>query len=279
MSESMSEFLQYKIGYHDDKTNKDYGMCMNILNKCQNYTYTTKGKKTTYDPTNAVIKQFLQRALVQIKTKQDEVLSEYAEDCLNDVSSCLTSNGFDVSATTTASKNRVAINSCYAQIKTCMSVNGNLYDKVSTAEINNWVHGIFTDVETFESTAEIKNRCMRQTDAESCYAVRGYCLVSTTTSKIDQLQLMQNSIECRERNTSAASSDETDGAYTSNWTAANWEESNGAITVGECSDYNSNVTNKDNQALFNAGLTHYSLCKWTNNTCVIADGISCITDQ
>lgn len=178
-SDKMSQYLQNKIGYHDNSTNKDFGMCMSILNKCQNYTYDKKGK---YDPENEVVKQFLQRALVQIKTAQDALLASYAESCISDVSSCLASNNYD-SATPEGTKSRTAINACYSQIKTCLSVNGNIYGSVTPAVLQSWVTGNYGSVETYTSTNEIINDCAQITDATECGQKWGYCLSSNGSTR------------------------------------------------------------------------------------------------
>ena len=86
---SISEYLQNKIGYHSDSDGKNYGMCISVLNKCQDITYTGTGQNAKYNPQNNVIKEYLNRTLVQIKAAQDTVLSDFAEDCITDVSSCL----------------------------------------------------------------------------------------------------------------------------------------------------------------------------------------------
>ena len=173
-SDKMSAFLQNKIGYHDDKTNKDYGMCMDVLNKCQDYTYDTKGK---YKGDNEVIKNFLQRALVQIKLQQDELLTSYAEDCISDVQSCLTSNNYDESNPDNT-KSRTAINSCYAQIKTCMSVNGNVFGSVSPNVLKTWVTGTYASLETVSNNDEIEAVCNAITDQDEISGVKVYCTTS-----------------------------------------------------------------------------------------------------
>ena len=128
---NMSKFLQYKIGYNDG--DKNHGMCMSVLNKCQDLTY----QNGSYNPENNVIKMYLERALVQIKTQQDTILADYAENCISDVTSCLSSNGYDASAST--SKQNIAINACHAQIKTCMSVNGASYGTPNPNVMQGWV--------------------------------------------------------------------------------------------------------------------------------------------
>ena len=119
-SSDMSGFLQYKIGYHDNSTDKNYGMCINVLNKCQNYTYTTVGSTKEYNPANNVVKEYLQRTMIQIKAAQDALLADYAEDCLTDVALCLSQNNY---GTDSVSQN-VAIKACNAVINTCMNVTG-----------------------------------------------------------------------------------------------------------------------------------------------------------
>ena len=126
-SENLAEYLQYKIGYIDDN-NKAFGMCSSILTKCQNYTYTDKN----YNHNNQVIKEYLQRTLTQIKVAQDEIISGYAENCISDVTSCLSSNN-------SASNENYAINACKAQIVTCMSVNGDATADPKPTYIREWV--------------------------------------------------------------------------------------------------------------------------------------------
>ena len=110
-SDIMTGFLANKIGYIKD--GRTYGMCASILNKCQDYTYVDG----EYQPDNPVVKEYLRRTLTQIKVVQDQVIADHAENCIAEVSSCLSQNGY------TTNRN-IAINSCRAAIKTCMSVNG-----------------------------------------------------------------------------------------------------------------------------------------------------------
>ena len=95
------------------------------MNQCQDYTYTKEGK---YNFNNQVISEYLQRTLVQIKAAQDEMLADHAEDCLNDVASCLQQNNsssyYYSSTSTYEDISDVAINACKSQIKTCMSTMG-----------------------------------------------------------------------------------------------------------------------------------------------------------
>ncbi len=129
-STDMSKYLQNKIGYHDNSDGKNYGMCMSVLNKCQDITYTGTGQNLKYNETNNVVKEFLGRTLVQIKSAQDTILADYAENCISDVTSCLAQNNYDAdknttsgSTTTLSSQNKLAIKACNAIISTCMNVN------------------------------------------------------------------------------------------------------------------------------------------------------------
>ena len=122
-SSDMSKFLQNKIGYHDDDDGKNYGMCMSVLNRCQDITYTESGNNTEYNPQNNVVKEFLNRTLVQIKSAQDSILAEYAEDCITDVASCLAQNNYDADEDVENTGNKVAMRACNPVITTCMSVN------------------------------------------------------------------------------------------------------------------------------------------------------------
>ncbi|MBD5400229.1 hypothetical protein HDR61_00560 [bacterium] len=125
---NMIEYLQAKIGYVKD--GKNFGMCSSVLNKCQDLTYTTgSGANKSFTYGNSVIKEYLQRTLVQIKAKQDQVLSDYADSCISDVASCLSQNNYNFSGSyyNTSNSNTpsdVAIKACNAVITTCMSVTG-----------------------------------------------------------------------------------------------------------------------------------------------------------
>ena len=168
-SENMSLYLQNKIGYN--QKDRNYGMCMSVLNKCQDYTYTRgTGTSAQYEPANQVVQQYLARVLVQIKAKQDEILANYAETCVSDVTSCLGQNGYPTEdpndwETTEYSTNRtkmnIAVNACRAQIVTCMSVNGYSIDTPTPTEMNCWVQGLLYSTSTDDCMWDniYENRC------------------------------------------------------------------------------------------------------------------------
>jgi len=164
-SENMSLYLQNKIGYN--QKDRNYGMCMSVLNKCQDYTYTRgTGTSAQYEPANQVVQQYLARVLVQIKAKQDEILANYAETCVSDVTSCLGQNGYPTEdpeewgATDSAEyrtnivKTNIAVNACRAQIVTCMSVNGYSIDTPTPTEMNCWVQGLLYNHTTSDCLVE-----------------------------------------------------------------------------------------------------------------------------
>lgn len=126
-SSILSNFLQHKIGYNDGT--KNHGMCMSVLNKCQDITYNDGN----YNPANPVVREYLQRTLVQIKNMQDTILMEHAENCLADVGSCLSQNNYNITTP------NIAINACRQQILTCMSVNGNPEGEPTPKVMNEWV--------------------------------------------------------------------------------------------------------------------------------------------
>ena len=139
----MSQFIQNKIGWNEK--DKNYGMCMSVLNKCQDFTYTGNGTSRKYNPKNEVVKQYLDRILIQIKAKQDEILTEHAESCITDVTTCLSQNNYPFDD---VNNNRVqaniAINACRSTIVTCMSVNGYSVDDPTPSDLFPWICGITT---------------------------------------------------------------------------------------------------------------------------------------
>jgi len=116
-------YLQNKMGYHDNNSGKNFGMCISVLNKCQDYTYSDGD----YLPKNSVIEGYMMRALRQIKLSQEAVLNNYASSCLADVNSCLSQNNYsayNMGSTVSSSTNpsNLAIHACMPIIRTCRSV-------------------------------------------------------------------------------------------------------------------------------------------------------------
>ena len=142
-TDNMALYLLQKIGYIDSD-DKVHGMCASAMKQCQDYTFETSKNKKTYIPDNEVVRQYLNNTLAKIKVQQDAILADYAEDCRNDVQSCLTTNGYD-EANNTSTASKTAINACAAEIKTCMSVSGYKPQSGTTLTLramSDWVAGI-----------------------------------------------------------------------------------------------------------------------------------------
>ena len=145
-TDNMAMYLLQRIGYIDDN-DKVHGMCASVMKQCQDYTYSSKSsRKSTkkYVPDNEVVRQYLNNTLAKIKVQQDAIIADYAEGCRNDVTSCLSTNGYDETApNSTATK--TAINACAAEITTCMSVGGyQITDgvKLTLRAMSDWVASI-----------------------------------------------------------------------------------------------------------------------------------------
>ena len=145
-TDNMAMYLLQKIGYIDDN-DKVHGMCASVFKQCQDYTYSSSSSRRStkkYDPDNEVVRQYLNNTLAKIKVQQDAIIADYAEGCRNDVTSCLSTNGYDETApNSTATK--TAINACAAEITTCMSVGGyQITDgvKLTLRAMSDWVASI-----------------------------------------------------------------------------------------------------------------------------------------
>ena len=78
------KYLLTKIG--TGATIKDGGLCRAVLDKCQQYTYNTSGN--AYNPYNDIVVNYVQRAMVNIKSAQQRIISDYASTCMTEVASC-----------------------------------------------------------------------------------------------------------------------------------------------------------------------------------------------
>ncbi len=76
--------LLTKIG--TGATVKDGGLCRAVLDKCQQFTYNASGE--TYNPYNDVVLNYVQRAMVNIKSAQQQIIADYASTCMTDVAAC-----------------------------------------------------------------------------------------------------------------------------------------------------------------------------------------------
>ncbi len=114
-------YLISKIG--TGATIKDGGLCRAVLDKCQDYTYTTNNNTSTYKPYNDVVVNYIQRAMVNIKAAQSKIISDYASSCLSDMSDCYNQQITQINSVTDAasidSVIRVMTGACYNVALTC----------------------------------------------------------------------------------------------------------------------------------------------------------------
>lgn len=172
---TMAKYLQQKIGYNDGK--KNTGMCMSVLNKCQDLTYTkSKGNNAQYNPDNEVVRNYLERVSMQIKAAQDELLADYAESCISDVSSCLSSNNYtNLTQLTTDGASTVAVAACRPVITSCMSATG--YGTNITQNMYSWlqttlgisVKGVYSSANEIKTQAAC-TAALGEWDGSSCSA-------------------------------------------------------------------------------------------------------------
>ena len=79
----MVRYLLKKIGTGQNVT--DEGLCRAVLDKCQRYTYTNDGK---YDAYNDIVVNYIQRAMVNIRAAQYNIISDYSSSCMVDIANC-----------------------------------------------------------------------------------------------------------------------------------------------------------------------------------------------
>ena len=77
------KYLISKIGTKQKAT--DEGLCRPVLDKCRAYTYGSNGN---YMPYNDIVINYIQRAMVNIKAAQYQIVANYASSCLSDIATC-----------------------------------------------------------------------------------------------------------------------------------------------------------------------------------------------
>ena len=183
---NMAMYLLQKIGYIDSN-DKVHGMCASVMKQCQDYTFKTNRTKKSYIPNNEVIRQYLGNTLAKMKTQQDAIIADYAEDCRNDVASCLATNGYDENATnSTATK--TAINACAAEITTCMSVGGyQITDgvKLTLRAMSDWVASMML---TCQENQYLADDGVGHTSCKSCPVVTPIVSVELNSEALNLLE-------------------------------------------------------------------------------------------
>ena len=90
------KYLLQKIGTKQRVT--DEGLCRAVLDKCQAYTYSDG----TYVPYNDVVLNYVQRAMVNIRAAQQNIISEYASTCMSEIATCYNQQVSQVNAWSTS---------------------------------------------------------------------------------------------------------------------------------------------------------------------------------
>lgn len=112
------KYLMQKIGTKQKST--DEGLCRPVLDKCQYYTYDSKGN---YKPYNDIVVNYLQRAMVNIRAAQHQIISDYASSCMVDVATCYNQQVTQVntwsSNASASSVYNVMSGACYNVALTC----------------------------------------------------------------------------------------------------------------------------------------------------------------
>ncbi|MCL1902692.1 MAG: hypothetical protein FWG18_03655, partial [Alphaproteobacteria bacterium] len=86
-------FLLEKIGEGPTATS---GLCRAVLDRCRRVSYTEDGR--TYKTDNDVVKNYIQRAMINIKAGQERVIAEFASTCMQDVAYCYSQQVSQVTA-------------------------------------------------------------------------------------------------------------------------------------------------------------------------------------
>ena len=100
----VAAYLLKKIGTKQNVTEE--GLCRAVLDKCQRYTYDTDGKYKSY---NDIIVHYVQRAMVNIRASQHQIISDYASSCMTDIAACYNQQVTQVNAWSTSA----SVNSIY----------------------------------------------------------------------------------------------------------------------------------------------------------------------
>ena len=90
------KYLLQKIGTKQRVT--DEGLCRAVLDKCQAYTYSDG----TYNPYNDIVLNYVQRAMVNIRAAQQNIISEYASTCMSEIATCYNQQVSQVNAWSTS---------------------------------------------------------------------------------------------------------------------------------------------------------------------------------
>ena len=122
------KYLLQKIGTGVRSTE---GLCRPVLDKCQRYTYDSNNN---YQPYNDIVLNYIQRAMVNIKSGQEKTIADYASNCMVDVATCYNQQVSQVNAWTSSASvgsiRNVMRGACRNVVLTCGYA---IFDDCSTA--------------------------------------------------------------------------------------------------------------------------------------------------
>lgn len=212
----IAKYLLQKIGTQEDATAE--GLCRPVLDKCQAYTYKDK----TYSPYNDIVVNYVQRAMVNIKAQQQQIISDYSSNCILDVANCYNQQVTQVNSWTSSASvssiynvmrgacRNVALTCAYAVFdgdnKSC-PVDGTTVDGITDAN-NKCIQSISEmfyqsllcpDNSIYDTTTD-KNRTEKRRVNDMCVCIEGYEAVGTYCYKLcgdNQTRNANNTCVCK----------------------------------------------------------------------------------
>ena len=196
----IAKYLLQKIGTQEDATAE--GLCRPVLDKCQAYTYKDK----TYSPYNDIVVNYVQRAMVNIKAQQQQIISDYSSNCILDVANCYNQQVTQVNSWTSSASvssiynvmrgacRNVALTCAYAVFdgdnKSC-PVDGTTVD--GTTDANNtciqsisemFYQSLLCPDNSIYDTTTDTNRTEKRRVNDMCVCIEGYEAVGTYCYKL-----------------------------------------------------------------------------------------------
>ena len=196
----IAKYLLQKIGTQEDATAE--GLCRPVLDKCQAYTYKDK----TYSPYNDIVVNYVQRAMVNIKAQQQQIISDYSSNCILDVANCYNQQVTQVNSWTSSASvssiynvmrgacRNVALTCAYAVFdgdnESC-PVDGTTVD--GTTDANNtciqsisemFYQSLLCPDNSIYDTTTDQNRTEKRRVNDMCVCIEGYEAVGTYCYKL-----------------------------------------------------------------------------------------------
>lgn len=75
-------YLLEKMGTGESPTS---GLCRAVMDRCRSVTHTPDGR---FNPQNEVIRGFISRAMINIRSGQEKLIADHAMTCMQDISAC-----------------------------------------------------------------------------------------------------------------------------------------------------------------------------------------------